>query len=334
MTASSVAASSFRGPSFKGASLVAIEPGPFVTLQDAGRVGWQRFGVSRAGAMDMDALATANILAGNKPMEAALEFAQVGGTFRLQATSCRIGVAGGHFAVSVDGRAVPPYTSATVLRGQTVRIGVARNAIWGYVAISGGFGIPRQLGSLSTHARSGIGGLGGRAVQAGDVLPLNTDAVLAAPERRLADLPDRRGPVRVVLGPQDDLFTDEAVEVFQSATFRITPQMDRLGYRLDGPALQHARDHNIVSDGLVAGCIQVPGSGTPIVLMRDAQLPGGYPKIATVITADLGRLAQMRPGTPVRFAAVGLPEAQAAQRSFMAAMASRESAIMEALPAP
>ena len=314
--------------------LVAVEPGPFVTLQDTGRVGWQRFGVSRSGAMDVDALATANILAGNAPNEAALEFAHVGGMFRLQATSCRIGIAGGHFTVSVDGRPVRPYTSATVLRGQTVRIGVARNAIWGYVAVSGGFAIPRQLGSLSTHARSGIGGLGGRAVQAGDVLPLAADAVLAAPERHLAELPDRRGPVRVVLGPQDDLFTDEAVELFRSATFLITPQMDRLGYRLDGPLLQHAHDHNIISDGLVAGCIQVPGSGAPIVLMRDAQLPGGYPKIATVIGADLGRLAQMRPGTPVRFATVGVSEAQSAHRAFAAAMAARQAAVTETLPGP
>ena len=310
-------------------SLVAVEPGPFVTLQDHGRVGWQRFGVSRSGAMDMDALATANILAGNEPTEAALEFAHVGGTFRLQATSCRIGIAGGHFAVSVDGRAVRPYTSATVLRGQTIRIGVARDAIWGYVAVSGGFDIPRQLGSRSTHARSGIGG---QTVRAGDVLPLGTDAVMAAPERHLAELPDRRGPVRVVLGPQDDLFTDEAVDLFRSATFRITPQMDRLGYRLEGPVLQHAQGYNIISDGLVAGCIQVPGSGVPIVLMRDAQLPGGYPKIATVIGADLGRLAQMRPGTPVRFAVVGLSEAQAVQRSFVAAFAARQAAVSEAPP--
>ena len=314
--------------------LVAVEPGPFVTVQDRGRVGWQRFGVSRAGAMDMDALATANILAGNDPHAAALEFAHVGGTFRLQATSCRIGVAGGHFAVSVAGRPVPPYTSATVLRGQMVRIGVARDAIWGYVAVSGGFGIPLQLGSRSTHARSGIGGLDGRTVHAGDVLPLNTDAVLAAPERRLSELPDRRGPVRVVLGPQDDLFADDAVELFQSATFQITPHMDRLGYRLDGPKLRHARDHNIISDGLVAGCVQVPGSGSPIVLMRDAQLPGGYPKIATVISADLGRLAQMRPGTPVRFVPVALAEAHAAQRSFTAAMANRASAVVEVGSSP
>ena len=312
--------------------LVAVEPGPFVTLQDAGRFGWQRFGVSRSGAMDMDALATANILAGNVPMEAALEFAYVGGTFRLQSTSCRIGVAGGHFAVSVDGRAVRPYTSATVLRGQTIRIGVARDAIWGYVAVSGGFAVPRQLGSLSTHSRSGIGGLDGRTIRAGDVLPLETDAVMAAPERHLAELPDRRGPVRVMLGPQDDLFTAEAVELFLSSTFHVTPQMDRLGYRLEGPVLQHAHGYNIISDGLVAGCIQVPGSGAPIVLMRDAQLPGGYPKIATVITADLGRLAQMRPGTPVRFVPVALHDAQEVQRSFSAAMAARPTAVVEAPP--
>ena len=317
-----------------GPSFVALDPGPFVTVQDGGRVGWQRFGVSRAGAMDVDALSTANVLVGNPADAAALEFAHVGGTFRLLATSCRIAVAGGHFAVSVAGRAVPPYTTATVLRGQTVRIGGARDAIWGYIGLSGGLDLPPQLGSRSTHARSGIGGIAGRMLRADDVLPLVSDTVHAAPERRLKNLPDRRGRLRVVMGPQDDLFTAEALEVFESAVFTTTNHMDRLGYRLDGPLLQHRGDFNMISDGIVAGCVQVPGSGTPVVLMRDAQLPGGYPKIATIIGPDLGRLAQLRSGSPVRFTSVSIAEAQAAHKVFVTGLASRDEEIVEAEVGP
>lgn len=310
-------------------ALVAVDAGPFVTLQDTGRIGWQRFGVARSGAMDPDALATANLLVGNPADAAALEFAHVGGAFRLAATSCRIAVAGGFFAVTVAGRPIRPYTTATVLRGQTVRVGASRDAVWGYVAVSNGFDVPLQLGSRSTHARSGIGGLHGRAVRTGDILPLAHDTVHAAPERRLAALPDRRGFLRVVLGPQHDLFTPESLEVFLAGAYTVSNQMDRLGYRLEGPVLQHTHDHNIISDGLVAGCIQVPGSGVPIVLMRDAQLPGGYPKIATVIGADLGRLAQARPGTHVRFQSVSVAQAQAAHASFLASMARRGDDILE-----
>ena len=249
---------------------------------------------------------------------------------RVLATSCRVAIAGGHFAATVNGRAIPAYATATLLRGQTLHVGGARNAVWGYITVEHGFDPPLQLGSRSTHERSGIGGFEGRAVRDGDALPLASDWVRAAPERRLSVFPDRRGPIRVVMGPQQEYFTPEAVGSFLSAEFHVSSKMDRLGYRLDGPALAHAGDYNIISDGLVAGCIQVPGSGAPIVLMRDAQLPGGYPKIATVISADLGRLAQMRPGAPVRFQAISVADAHVLRRAFLARITSAEAQIGEA----
>ena len=311
-------------------ALLAVAPTPFVTLQDAGRRGWQRFGVSRSGAMDVEALAAANMLVGNPSDTAALEFAHAGGVFRLQATSCRIAIGGGHFAAFVDDRPIPAYTTATLLRGQTLRVGGARDAVWGYIAVSGGFEAAMQLGSHSTHARSGIGGFMGRAVQEGDELPLASDWVQAAPERKLTSFPDRRGPVRVVMGPQQDFFTDEAIGLFLAADYQVTNQMDRLGYRLEGPALAHTDDYNIISDGLVAGCIQVPGSRAPIVLMRDAQPPGGYPKIATVISVDFGRLAQMRPGMHLRFKAVSVEHAHVLRQIQLAGTAATRAGIVEA----
>ncbi len=310
-------------------ALIAVAPTPFVTLQDAGRRGWQRFGVSRSGAMDLEALAAANALVGNPADTAALEFAHAAGSFKVAATSCRIAVTGGHFAVSVDNCPIPPFTTATLLRGQTLQVGGSRDAVWGYIAVTDGFNLPLQLGSHATHARSGIGGFDGRAVAEGDALELASDWVRAAPERRLMSLPDRRGPIRVVMGPQNEFFTDTAVNEFLSAEYNTTYQMDRLGYRLDGPVLAHSAGFNIISDGLVAGCIQVPGSGAPIVLMRDAQPPGGYPKIATVVSADLGRLAQMRPGTRLRFKAVDVGYAHTLRANFLAGMTARHDSITE-----
>ncbi|MBU6500191.1 MAG: allophanate hydrolase, partial [Rhodospirillales bacterium] len=166
-------------------ALLAVAPTPFVTVQDAGRQGWQRFGVSRSGAMDIAALAMANALVGNPAGMAALEFAHAAGAFRLDATSARIAVTGGRFACFVDDWPIPPFTTFTLTRGQTLRVGGAPDAVWGYIAVAQGFDIPAQLGSQSTHARSGIGGFAGRVLREGDALPLASDWVRAEPERTL-----------------------------------------------------------------------------------------------------------------------------------------------------
>ncbi len=290
--------------------LRALAPTPFTTLQDRGRQGWRRFGVSGSGAMDPDQLAIANVLVGNPPQQAALEFAFAGGAWEVCASLCRIAVAGGDFAVAVDGVTLPAFASTTLRRGQHLTIGAAPDAVWGYLAVAGGFALPHHLGSLSTHARSGIGGFAGRAVQAGDELPLTAERVTGRSERRIIPPPRAEGPIGLVLGPQLERFTAEAVATLLGTAWRIDRHSDRMAFRLEGPALAHRDGHDIVSDGTVPGSIQVPGSGTPLVLMRDCQTTGGYPKIATVISTDLPRLAQRRPGAVVRFRALAVEEAQ------------------------
>ncbi len=302
------------------ALLRAIAPAPFVTVQDNGRRGWRRFGLSPSGAMDRMSLAVANALVGNRPTEAALEFAHAAGEWQVDAASCRIAVGGGSFAITVDGVPHIAFNSITLTRGQRLRIGGAADAIWGYLAIAGGLDIPLQFGSRSTHLRTGIGGWAGRAIQPGDALPLRVDQATDEPERAIAPPAQLNAPYRVVVGPQDDYFTESSVAAFLAATYRTTHQMDRMAYRLDGPMLTHEKGYNIITDGVVPGCIQVPGSGVPIVLMRDAPTVGGYPKIAVVIEADVGRLAQQRPGTDLLFQAINPPEAQAVRQRFLARM--------------
>jgi len=225
---------------------------------------------------------------------------------------------------------VPAFTSITLTRGQTLRIGGAPDAIWGYLAVHQGFDLPPQLGSLATHSRSRIGGLAGGPIQPGDALPLVAEWVRAEPERSLREPPmPRDAPLRVVLGPQDDFFTADAVATFLSADYLVTHQMDRLGYRLSGPVLAHAKGYNIISDGYVAGAVQVPGSGEPIVLLVDAQPPGGYPKIATIVTPDLARLTQSRPGRGVRFEAMDIEAAHGLRREFVQRLATLGDRIAE-----
>ncbi|MGQ0663324.1 MAG: biotin-dependent carboxyltransferase family protein [Pseudomonadota bacterium] len=296
---------------------------PFATLQDLGRIGYQRYGVSGSGAMDKVSMRAANLLVGNPPGEAAVEFTLTGGEYALEGGACRLAVAGGEFAIAIDGRPAACYRSLTLASGQRLRIGAAADALRGYIAVAGGFAVAPELGSLSTHVRSAIGGLGGRALVAGDALPLAQDRAPDGPDMTLerAALPGRGLPIRVVLGPQDDYFSPAAIRAFLEGEYVITAEADRMGYRLDGPKIPHLGDDNIISDGIVAGSIQVPGNGLPIVLMADCQTTGGYPKIATVISADLPTLAQSRPGARLRFAAVTLAEAQARRAEVEAAMA-------------
>lgn len=298
------------------ALLHAVAPSPFSTVQDFGRVGWRRYGVTGAGAMDIESHAVANALVGNGVEAATVEFAHGGGAWAISGAPARIAVAGGSFAASIDGRPIPIGSSAVLQPGAQLQIGGARDAVWGYLAVAGGIGVARELGSRATYVRAGMGGFGGRKLEAGDALPLQPPPI-DGPERRLdrpAPAPD---PIRVVLGPQDDYFTTESIALFLSSHYQVTWQADRQGYRLEGPALTHSQGFNIASDAILPGSIQVPGNGRPIVLLRDAQTTGGYPKVATIISADLGRFAQLRPLSRVRFAAVTPEAAQLLRREFI-----------------
>lgn len=282
-----------------------ISCGPGTGFQDMGRTGFQKFGVSPSGAADKAALALANALAGNMPDMAAIEFILMGGRFKLDGGPVRIALTGADVPMRVDDVAVPPHTSATVQDGQTIDIGAARSGTFFYLAISGGFDVAPALNSLSLHGRTGIGGFHGRGLQAGDIIPLH-GAALHGPDARItAPFVHEKGPIRIILGPQDDHFTSAGIKTFLSAPYTISANADRMGFRLTGETIAHnEKGYNIVSDGIASGGIQVPGSGEPIILLADKQTTGGYPKIATVITADFGRLAQMRPGDTIHFKAV------------------------------
>jgi biotin-dependent carboxylase-like uncharacterized protein len=291
--------------------------GPMTSIQDAGRFGWQRYGVSNSGAMDRLALAAANALVGNGPGAAALEFMLMGGSFAAEGGSARVAVAGAPCALSVDGQPARPMTSLTLHPGQTLTVGPAQSGVYAYLAVAGGLALAPQLGSLSLQPRAAIGGFGGRALRAEDCLLLKLAEAPSAPELSLDPVPlDANAPVRVVLGPQDDYFTKEGIATFLANAYAITREADRMGYRLTGPKIAHARGFNIVSDGIVTGSVQVPGIGEPIVMMADRQTTGGYPKIATVIGPDLRRVAQRRAGDTVRFEAVSIEAAQAAAREW------------------
>ncbi len=232
----------------------------------------------------------------------------------------RIALVGSGGGLEIGGRDGPPVPSgqtARLTKGETVRVRLGGEAFCSYLAIEAGFDVPLCLGSRSTYARAAFGGLEGRPLRSGDLLHGNAgdvatrDEVTFGEPRNLA----LDQAIRVVLGPQDEYFTPAAIEEFLNGTYTITPASDRMGFRLAGPLLAHKSDYNIVSDGIVAGSIQVPGSKLPIVLMADAQTTGGYPKIATVISADLPVLAVRGGGRTVRFQAVSREEAETIRRA-------------------
>jgi biotin-dependent carboxylase-like uncharacterized protein len=225
----------------------------------------------------------------------------------------RIAVASAGRDIKVNGQALPLNTSATLAEGDRIELGASRSGVFSILAVEGAVQGKAVFGSLSVTARVGVGSPFPRPLQAGDELELK-DASAAA-EQRLPFDPPERADLRVLAGPQVEEFGD-AFALFLASEWTISPASDRMGYRLEGPKLVHAKEHNIVSDGTVNGSIQVPGSGQPIVLLRDRGSTGGYPKIATVIGPDLGLLAQRRVGTSVRFAEIGIEEAQAEARRF------------------
>jgi biotin-dependent carboxylase-like uncharacterized protein len=300
------------------ARLLVRAAGPGVTIQDAGRFGLSRFGVTPAGPMDPQAFLA---VTGAAESAAAIEVSLGGAVLEAVGAMLAVAVAGGNFDVRLDGKALPPACVFPLAPGARAAIRAGASGAWCYVAIGARLNIPEALGSLSTHARSGIGP---RPLAPGDALTLSDVApppqapqALDAPWLARDD-----SPIRVMLGPQDDYFSPEAIAAFLSAEWRVGARSDRMAYSLDGPRLTHARGHDIVSDGAAMGAIQVPGSGAPFVLMADRQPTGGYPKIATVIGADLGRLAQLRPEETLRFRAVGWEEAVAARTAVKRRMAT------------
>jgi biotin-dependent carboxylase-like uncharacterized protein len=293
--------------------LVVAAVGPACSVQDHGRDGYQRYGLVASGAMDRLALAAANTLLGNEPFAAAIEVGPFTASFTVRDGAVRVALCGASRSVDVAGRAVPMDSSMTIGEGETLNIGFAKGGVFSYLAIEGGIEGEPTFGSLAVNPRAGLGSPFPRPLQQGDELAAKRAS--GASEQRI-ELLATSGPIRVVLGPQDDEFADEAKALFLDSDWKISATSDRMGYRLEGPVIKHLAGHNIVSDGTVDGSIQVPGNGAPIVLMMDRNTTGGYPKIATVISADLGRLTQTPAGTAFRFKAVGMGEAQAEAKKF------------------
>ncbi|MGJ5019926.1 biotin-dependent carboxyltransferase family protein [Bradyrhizobium oligotrophicum] len=294
-------------------TLVVSQIGPASSVQDGGRFGAQRYGLTPSGAMDKLALAAANSLVGNVPMAAAIEIGPFGATFAAKGGAVRVALAGAQRPADVAKRPVEINTSVTLNDEEQLTVGFARGGSFTYLAIEGGIAGEPMFNSLSVNARAGLGSPYPRPLQAGDRFEVTPAS--DAPELRI-DVPRTSGVIRVVMGPQDDEFSDEMKALFLGSDWMVSATSDRMGYRLEGPPIRHLHGHNIVSDGTVDGSIQVPGNGSPIVLMSDRGTSGGYPKIATVITADFGRLAQTPAGTPFRFKAVSIAEAQAELRRY------------------
>jgi allophanate hydrolase len=272
-----------------------------------------------SGPLDRIGFRLANALVGNPPGTPALEILVQGPTLRILAESARLALVGCSAGMEVrcdPPRIIPPGRSARLARGDVVRIGPLGDSVCAYLAVEGGPDVAAVMGSGSTYVRGALGGFRGRRLQKGDNLPLRLGAAGERPERALSRPLDLAldQPIRVVLGPQDDYFAQDAIATFLASEYVVSPQSDRMGFRLDGPALAHARGYDIVSDGVVPGSIQVPGSGRPIVLMVDNQTTGGYPKIATVISADLPVAGRRRPGRSIRFASVEVQEAEGLRR--------------------
>ena len=291
--------------------------GPGVTLQDGGRHGYLRYGITAAGPMDPLMHATANRAAGN-PLDATAIEVSAGG-IAVSAVDGPIGLAlvSTGFRVALDGEALPPAVSLALEPGRSLSVRAGGGGAWAYLAVCGRFDVAPVLGATATHTRSGLGGLEGRGLAAGDRLGVaDARAGSDAPQRLLAPWLDREAKtIRVVLGPQDDHFEAAQIAAFLAGPWTMSPRGDRMACFLDGTPLKHAKGHDIVSDGVAMGAIQVPGDGLPIVLMADRQSTGGYPKIATVIGPDLGRLAQAQGGTALAFRSVTIAEAVAARRA-------------------
>ena len=308
--------------------ITVLEAGPLTTIQDAGRFGQLRFAIPPSGPVDRRAFVIANRLAGNEDGAAGLECTLMGPRFEVQGP-CAIAVTGAAMPVTVNGAEAPSWATIELKAGDVVKVGQARAGVRGYVAFSGGIDVPVVLGSRATYVRGRLGGLEGRALKRDDVLRLLPGPSPARGRHaRPRVIPDFSGEpeLRIVLGLQADRFTQDGIAALTGHAYEMLPQSDRMGARLRGPRIGHVKGHDIISDGIPFGGIQVPGDGQPIVLLVDRQSTGGYTKIATVCSFDIARLAQVKPGQRVKFRAIDVAEAHRLLREDTASLAG---AVME-----
>jgi antagonist of KipI len=287
-----------------------IKPGLQTTVQDLGRNGFQQYGISPSGAMDPYSLQIANLLVGNQIDEAALEATLIGPS--LEALhNVSVAICGGNLSPRIDGQDVPLWKSIVIKKGQVLSFGPCKEGGRAYISMAGGINVPLVLNSKSTFVNGKFGGYEGRALKEGDILHGSPFTVMNRfVHQELIPIYAKNLTVRVILGPHLEKFTKVTIETFLTAEFTISPQSNRMGYQLTGPALAHLNGADIISDAIPLGGIQVPASGQPIILMTERQTTGGYSRIGTVISADIPLLAQALPGTRITFKEVGLNEAQ------------------------
>ncbi len=290
-----------------------VNPGIYTALQDLGRPGYMKYGIPASGVADRFSAHVANLLAGNKPEAAVLETT----LFRLELLALEnlaIAVTGGDLSPAVDKTPFPMWQAVSIQKGNQISFRGRKRGFRAFMAVRGGFAGPRYLGSRSVFSR----GLMGNALKSGEILEAENFAVRAPHNAPLPLnlIPDfsSRPILRVILGPQQDRFSSKGLATFLSSEYTVSPQSDRMGYRLEGPRIEHVQGADIISEAIARGAVQVPGDGLPIIMLWDAQVSGGYTKIANVITADHDLLGQTMPGETVRFRDVTLEEARAALR--------------------
>jgi len=298
-----------------------LRAGLLTTVQDRGRIGCQKFGVTVSGAMDEVALRLGNVLVGNPQSAAGLEISFLGPRLRFRADAV-LALTGAETDADLDGQPVPSYEAFRARAGQVLDIRHCTKGMRAYLTVGGGIDVPVRLGSRSTSLAGAFGGFEGRPLRDGDVLFVGPAAGApvrfagrAAPRRWRSEFGSSQ-TVQIVFGPQDDAFTEAGRRTLVESTYEVSQASDRMGCRLEGPAIQHVGPPDIISDWVPLGGIQVPGNGKPIVLLADRQTTGGYTKIATVIGPDIPHVAQLRPGEILRFKAISVGEAQAAARAL------------------
>jgi antagonist of KipI len=291
-----------------------LEPGILTTIQDLGRHGFSQFGVPPSGGLDAFSLRVGNLLVGNGEGEACLEITLMG--LKIKALKeVVIAIAGGDLSPELNEEPLEMWRTHLLVEDDVIRFKKVRGGCRAYLAVSGGFVVPKMMGSSSTYLSGKFGGLKGRPLQRGDILnSLDISLSLNKLGIRFPKdwIPSFKNEVllRVIPGPQDHHFTEKGSQTFYSSSYRVSSQSDRMGVRLEGPQVEKRSDveESIISEGLISGAIQVPGDGKPIIILTEL-VTGGYTKIATVISTDLPKVAQLKPGEQVRFKPISIEEA-------------------------
>lgn len=307
-----------------------LRPGFFTTIQDVGRYGFLKYGVPISGAMNTFSLIAANLIVGNNSNDAGLEITLIGPELHALSNT-QVAITGGAISPKINGENVPTWQTISMQEGDILSFGKMESGCRAYLTIRGGINTPLVLGSRSTYTRGGFGGIGGRQLKTGDIIE-GFDAKRLECEYKM---PEELVPrftshfkAYVILGPQSDMFTEKGMSTFLSSRYKVSLEADRMGYRLEGPVVDHKGKADIVSDALLPGAVQVPKNGKPIVIMRDAQTTGGYPKVAVIISSDLSVLGQAKPNDTIEFSEITLAHAHEKLREYHKLLQNLDSVLV------